>query len=315
MSAHLDTDEIAVVCRDLAPTGDHAELVRAARAATGLDLRLGYVDEGWYRLGGVVDASGKRVAVDIADWAVAETGGDMTALYARHADAGLRFTRFWGHRLYLTAATGPNPLDFVQIEIDQVQEMLCRPLFEGDSIPDTVDELENLPPCPQAVPLAPAAYVYRRATTFSSMPELVAEHTGDLRLKRFVDDWAASSAARSGHFCDKWVLRVVPYRNTDGEHVLEAKPLTAIKVPEPDLQQAREHAVDYHPARDMEQMDRDAGFPMAWYFLQIARHFAHYRCIVDVRDDFAAGRPGVSPLPDRDARILESWVADPYNFH
>ncbi|HSV28003.1 MAG TPA: hypothetical protein VLL76_00550, partial [Candidatus Omnitrophota bacterium] len=116
----IDTDEIAVACRDLAPTPDHGELVRAARAATGLDLKLAYVDDGWFRLGGVVDGSGKRLADEIEDWVVAETGGDMTELFSRYSDANLRFIRFAGRRIYLTAATGPDPLDFVQIEIDRV---------------------------------------------------------------------------------------------------------------------------------------------------------------------------------------------------
>lgn len=316
MSPHaIESDEIAVACRDLVPTADHAELVAAARAATGLDLKLAYVDDGWYRLGGVVDGSGRRLTDDIEDWVATETGGDMLELFGRYADSQLRFTRFSGRRLYLTAATGPAPLDFVQVEIDQVQEMLCRPLFEGETIPDTVEELAILPPWPQATPLAPAAYVYRRATRFAQMPELVCEHTGDPRLKRLADDWAASSAGKAGHFCDHWVLRVVPYQNHDGEHVLEAVPLSSAAIAVPNLVDAREHQVDYHPARVMAAIDHQIGYPMAWFFLQIARHFAPYRCIVDVRDDFAAGKAGVVPLPAADAAILDHWVDDPYNFH
>lgn len=315
MAPKFDTDALAAACSDLAPTPNHASLLKAAREITGLDLKFACVDDDWYRLGGVVDAHGRRVADDLEDWVTAETGGDVTALYTRYADAGLRFTRHAGRRVYLTAALGPDPLDFLQIEVDQVQEKICRPLFEGDSIPDTITELESLPPIPDAVPLTKPAYVFRRVTAFAEMPELTSERKGDPRLGRFAADWAASSAGATGHFCDRWAVRVTPYRNSDGDHVLEGKPVTALNVSLPDLQTARERTVDYHPARSVLAVDREAGFPMAWYFLQVARHFAHYRCIVDVRDDFARGGAGITPLPAADARVVEQWIEDPYNFH
>jgi hypothetical protein len=314
-SSVIDIDGIAVACRDLVPTADHAELVKAASAATGLDFKLAYVDDGWFRMGGVVDGHGRRLSDDIEDWVLGETGGDMVELFNRYADAGLRFTRVTGRRLYLTVATGPAPLDFLQVEIDQVQEMLCRPVFDGDTIPDTVEQLAVLPPWKDATPLGQAHYVYRRVTRFTDMPELVAEHTGDLRLKRFIEEWSASSAGAASHFSEHWVLRVVPYRNSDGEHVLEAVPLSAAAVSVPDLADAREHDVDYNPARVLAAVDRDAGYRMAWYFLQIARHFAPYRVVVDARDGFNACKGGVAALPDKDAAILDRWVAEPYNFH
>ncbi len=315
MALTIDTDRLAAACRELAPTPSHASLLKAARQISDLELKLACVDTDWYRLGGVVDARGHKLADDLEDWVAAEAGGDVAALFTRYGDAGLRFTRHTGRRVYLTAALGPDPLDFVQIEVDEVQEKICRPLFEADSIPDTVTELESLPPIPDAVPLTKPAYVFRRATHVGAMPDLVSEQKGDPRLRRFAAEWAASSAGSSAHFCERWALRVTPYRNSDGEHVLEGKPVTSLKVDLPDLQTAREHAVDYRPARSMLAVDRAAGFPMAWYFLQVARHYAHYRCIVDVRDDFRKDGAGIPSLAVADARVVDRWIDDPYNFH
>lgn len=315
MSVHaIDTDEIAAACRDIVPTADHGELVRAIRDATGLDLKLGFVDDGWYRLGGVVDGSGKRIAADLEDWVAEETGGDMLALFNKYGDAGYRFTRFTGRRVYLTAATGPNPLDFIQIEIDQVQELLCRPLFEGDQIPDTVEDLAALPLMPTRTPMGPQSYVFRRTSDFAAMPELLCEHQGDMRLKRFIGEWSKSSAAHHGHFADRWVLRVAPFRTEDGENVLEARPMTAIKVEFPDLQDAREHAAEYKPTRLVQNVDQQAGFPMAWYFLQVAQHEIHFHCMADLRDEFLAPPPGVAQLGKHDFELLEGWVDSPYTF-
>lgn len=308
---HAATEILAAVCSALEPSPDHGELLVAARSATGLDLKIVHVDEGWFRLGGLTDSSGRRIAADLEDWVMAQTSGDMSALFDKYGDAGYRFTRHAGRRIYLNAQVGAGPLDFVQVEIDEMQEMLCRPLFEDDHIPEYLDELTTLPPWPQAVPLTKATYIYRRATTFAAMPELVSERKGDPRLKRFVREWSDSSAGKHGRFSDHWVLRVVPYKNSDGEHVLEAKPMTSLAIRFPDLQTARESAVDYRPARETHDIDTQAGYPMAWYFLQVARHYAHYRCIVDVRDDLK--REG--GMPEADARIIDQWIDDPYNFH
>ncbi|MGE5548689.1 MAG: hypothetical protein ACM33T_17420 [Solirubrobacterales bacterium] len=308
----IDMDALGATCRRLTPAPGHEKLVAAAREASGLDFRLAHVDAGWFRLGGLMDANGNRIADDLEDWVDAETGGDMTALFERYADAGYRFTRHAGWRIYLTAPTGPGPLDFVQVEVDQVQEMLCRPLFEGDHIPDTVEELAALPAWPEAVPLAPAAYVARRHTAFGAMPELMDDHKGDPRFKRFVSEWSASSAGKDGHFCDHWVLRVVPFRTEDGEHLLEARPVPSYKPAFPDLKDAREHAAHYDPVAMVRQVDAEAGYPMAWYFLQVTNHFIHFHCMADLRDACAASGP--APLPPTDFRLVEGWVDTPYTF-
>lgn len=310
----FDQDALATACAALTPNDDHEHLARVIRQITGLPLKVVLVDDGWFRLGGLVDGQGARVAEDLEGWVAEQSGGDLLALFNSHAEAGYQVTRLTGRRVYLTASVGTGPLDFIQFEVDEVQEVLAGPLFDGEHIPDTLDELmDRLPQGGKA--LGEPRYLFRRVTDFSVMTDLVADHKGDPRIRRFTQEWAASSAQRIGHFCDRFALMVQPYRNEDGEHVLEARPLPNFLVALPDLQESREHQVDYHPARQVQEVDELAGFPMAWYFLQVTQHYAHYRSIADVLADFRAMPAGTLGLPAHDRKLVEGWVSDPYTFH
>lgn len=303
-------------CADLPPSTDHIGLAGMMRSATGLDLDVAFVDGGWFRQAGLVDGLGHRVADDIDEWVIEETGGDMVELFNRYADADYYITRVNGRRVYLTAPTGPRPLDFVQVEVDEVQEVRGCRLFHSDDIPDSVADLLDCDPGRNATPLGSARYLFRRLTDFGVMKDLVSEHRGDPRLRRFAEEWKASSAGKEAPLCRRWALQVRPYRDPDGEHLLEAKPLPSFPVlhPLPNLQEPREHAVDYHPSRLVQDVDRHAGFPMAWYFLQLVRHYAPYRCMVDLERDFRSPPPGIPPLAPEDRQLVELWVDNPYNF-
>jgi hypothetical protein len=100
---------------------------------------------GWYRLGGVVDAN-QRPSSDI--WRpgpsseLAAHDDDMAALCDDYADRGLRATRLTGRTHYFVAATGAGATDFVQIEIEELQEVVCHPLFAAETgLPSGIEEL------------------------------------------------------------------------------------------------------------------------------------------------------------------------------
>lgn len=97
-----------------------------------------------YRLGGVVDAAGTHVADDLEKWAEAELAvrdDDLGALCDDYADSGLTATRLTGRTHYLVASTGPAAVDFIQIEIEELQEMACHALFDADHPPGSIEEL------------------------------------------------------------------------------------------------------------------------------------------------------------------------------
>lgn len=315
--ADVDLAALQRACDMLAPATSPEALAQALAGVAGVPLRVALVDRGWYEPGGLVDGTGRRITNDLESWAMAECGGDLIALAQNYESAGYYVTRFAGRTIYLTATLGPAPLDFLQIEVDEVHEVLAGRLFDGDRIPDVIDDLVN--PSDHrsdATALSPPRRQLRQARAFAGMRhQLTDEHKGDPRFRRFLAEWAASSAGRVGHFCDHWVLLLTPYLDSDGEHLLEARPLATAAVTYPDLARQRTDAVDYHPAISLQRIDAEAGYSMAWYFLQIADHYAPYRCMVDARAEFRAPPQGVRPLAAADAALLDNWVEDPYNFH
>lgn len=307
-------DAIRAACRELVPTRDHAELLRTISKALKAPARLALIDEGWHCGGALIDGEGQRIADDFESWALEQCGGDLTSLYAHFAGADYHVTGIRGRTFYITAPTGLEPLDFLQVEVDEVREVVERRLFEDDIVPDLVADL--MEPSEYARPLSPPRYRLRKVMSFADKAEqLVGEHKGDPRFRRFLDEWMVSSAGRSSRFCDHWVLSIMPYQAADGEHLLEARPIPTAKVVLPDLARLRTGAVEYHPTRSVMALDVQAGYPMAWYFLQVTEHYAPYRCIQDVREDFIEPPPGVARLAPHDMSILDNWVEVPYTFH
>lgn len=90
---------------------------------------------GWYRLGRVVDAQGERVAPNLEAWAAAQLDdrdGDIAALLEDYAGSGLRATHLSGRTHYLVAPAGKDSGDFLQLEIEDLQETLAHPLFDRE---------------------------------------------------------------------------------------------------------------------------------------------------------------------------------------
>ena len=91
---------VANLCTRLSAAAGPAVISRElAQIAPELSFKEVLSRGGWYRLGGVVDAAGDRVAGDLEAWAENELsarGDDMEALVDAYADRGLRATRLTG---------------------------------------------------------------------------------------------------------------------------------------------------------------------------------------------------------------------------
>ena len=119
------------------PRPHHSALLEIAnRIRPGCTFRYALNRGGWYRPGGLIAADGTRIAESLATWAKAELaacGGDMHELVERHADSGLLVTRHTGRTHYFVAAYGPAPADFLQLEVEELQEVLDRKLINADA--------------------------------------------------------------------------------------------------------------------------------------------------------------------------------------
>ena len=148
-----------------------------ARELSGISADLDFRDVltrgGWYRLGGVVDRAGQRIADDLARWGEAElmaVGDDLHTLCEKHAGSGLRATRLVGRTHYLVAASGPQATDFLQVEVEELQEIVSHELFAGEA-PGNLEELADPARAGKTrdgfVPLGAPFYTLRRVTDVS----------------------------------------------------------------------------------------------------------------------------------------------------
>ncbi|HET9701508.1 MAG TPA: hypothetical protein VFP70_11355 [Burkholderiales bacterium] len=270
---------------------------------------------GWYRIGGVVAPSGERVSDNVEDWAAGELearGGDLAALWEDFAGSGLRPTRLAGRTHLLVAPTGEGPEDFLQLEIEELQEVMGGPLFDRPQPPESMDQLVD--PRGQgggAMPLGPPRYALRRVV-----------HVGDLLsrerapraarsgARRFLDDWAASSAQRATLFCNHWALAIREHADRHGQMVLHARPLPALQgepAPLEALEGARRLAL--HDA--LRAFDRRLGYPFAWYFHMLTTKAVPFWVARQVMDD---AREGYACLPERDLAVVHGWLRESYGF-
>jgi len=303
-----DTASVARVCADSQPApGAEGLLAGLGRLWPDLTFKLVLTRGGWYRPGGVVDIEQQRIADNLRQWAEALTAhGGMPSLLDACMKGQLFATRLVGQTHYLTARTGPAAADFVQLEVEELQEVLDRYLSDPDWLPDSLEEIIDPLDYPQLAPepVGAARLVFRRI--FSARTVLEAQQIGPgAGLRRFLQDWDRSSASHSECCCDRWVLALQEATDSDGGAQLSAHPVpagVAQRLPETS-------AAGAGLAKRVQAFDRAAGYPMAWFFHMVASAGVPHAVGIQVAKDHAEG---FDYLPARDLQPLHSWVVAPY---
>jgi len=313
MAVRLAGPEIlARLCGELTVTDGIDTLTQRINARMpGLTFEWVLTRGSWHRLGGVVDAAHRPVSGNILQWAEQESENGMEALLARYAGAGYFATRLSGKTHYFTASWGEAPEAFVQLEIEELQEVIERPLVEREWYPETLEEFLN--PLdytrPEPEPVGSSYWQFRRIIPIDRLlSEAPRENQALASLRRFFRDWAGSSAQDGGPFCHHWVLALREYIDSDGECRLSAKPISTFggrfsPLPEGARLQGAQLANAIHG------YDRRVGYPFAWFFNMVCRHAENYTLAQAVlRDQMGA----YDYLPARDLKVLRQWEARPY---
>jgi hypothetical protein len=300
--------KIAEACQRPLTSTSLADIVERLQVQSpDLGLRYAMTRAGWHRLGGVVDVSHRRIAQHIGEWAEAQSDGDLDVLLAKCASVQGFATRLEGCTHYITAVTGDRAREFIQIEVEQVQEVIERPLWDPDWLPDDLEDFIDPLDFPRLAPEPVGAprLLFRRLLR---VPDFLDANDAGTNLKRFFNDWDRSSAGESACFCDHWVLSVREYRDAYREDHLSAKPvaLASGEVPElPDEVVARGAAL----ANLIHGFDRQAGYHFAWYFHMLTRRQVSYRLAEAVHADQMGA---FDYLPARDLTVLRDWYEAPY---
>lgn len=299
------------VCAEVRPELGIDGLVETVnRLMPDLEFRHVLSRGGWHRLGGVVDSDYERVAGNIAHWVDEESGGDVDELVARYVDAGYFATRLSGRTHFFTAARSDAPQDFVQIEVEELQETLDRPLVDQDWFPDSVEEfLEPIDyPRVEPEPIGAAYYQFRRITSFADLLGSASYSRQISDLRRFFADWSASSAGDHATFCDHWVLSLREYRDREGLPQVTAKPVANFGGEPPALPRA-EGRGGAELANAIHAYDRTLGYPFAWYFMMLGQKAGNFTLADAVLKDQMGA---YDYLPVRDLKVLRDWEQRPY---
>lgn len=268
---------------------------------------------GWYRLGGVVDAQGQRLAASLEPWIAGELaarGGDIAQLLEDYAERPLYATRLVGRTHYLVSTTGDGAGDFLQLEIEDLQEVRAHRLFAdagASTLEDLIDpRLGNAPLQPLALPV----YAFRRLTHVGAYLErMLVQNHEPAPIHRFLDDWQASSAGRASLFCNHWVMAMREHIDRYQQIVFRAQPIATLngEPPEfPDATGLSGVALD----KALAAFDRAAGYPMAWYFHMLTSKAVPHRVAQTVVEDALGG--DFAYLPQRDIDVVRHWLHRPY---
>ena len=272
---------------------------------------------GWYRLGGVIDPGGRHLTDDLAAWAenlLAQHGDDLQALCDAYSDSGLRATRLVGRTHYLVAPTGAGAADFIQIEIEELQEAVSHALFRGGEA-GSLEEIFEPPSdggdTSRGQPVSLPFYSLRRITHVAAFLQRMIEQKPEKQnVHRFCEAWQASSAGNATQFSNHWVLAVREYLDRYRQSILQATPVAALNGLPPKF-------VSTYGAKGLalnealQRFDRQAGYPMAWFFHMLTTKTVPHAVALAVLDDVQGG---FSYLPERDVKVLKDWLRWPYAF-
>lgn len=265
---------------------------------------------GWYRLGGVVDAGGRRLSDNIETWteqALAAADGDFARLAEEFAGTPLYATRLVGQTHYLVASAGDEDDEFLQLEIEDLQEMRGHRLFANELA--TLEELVD----PRGGGSAPQAlglpcYVFRRIQHVGAfLKRMLAQKPEPAAIHRMLADWSGSSAATSA-FHNHWVIATREHLDRYQQPVFRAQPIATLAGEPPEFAAAPGTAeLKLHAA--LNRFDRAAGYPMAWYFHMLTSKAVPHWVAQSVVEDALAG---FAYLPQRDVDIVRGWLHRPY---
>lgn len=310
---NIDLVTLESVCIEATPEAGNASLLHDLHnLLPDLTFDPVLMRSGWYRIGGVVDANGKRITDKLTAWVEEEAAGDALSLYNKYAHESFIATRLNGKTHYLVAQTGSRPQDFIQLEVEEVHEVLDRPLFEEDALPELVEEI--IDPLEyvkiESKVISPSRYLFRRIIPIADyLDKLIdKEEIHKPPVIRFIADWEKSSAGESTVFSKHWVLNFREYTDGYGEPKFHAKPITTYVGEIPfiggeDLPRGAELANLIH------DFDRKIGYPMAWYFFMLSHKQISHQIADSIHKDLMGA---YAYLPAKDVKVLQNWYDNSY---
>jgi hypothetical protein len=267
---------------------------------------------GWYRLGGVLDDKGNRISDNLEKWVedeLDERDGDFAQFVDDFADQTLYATRLVGQTHYLVAAADEKTDGFLQLEIEDLQEMRVHQLFAND--PGTIEELvDPRGGADHPQPIGLPHYTFRRIQHIGAfLRRMLAQKPDPAPIHRMLEDWGKSSASNTSAYYNHWVIATREHLDRYHQAVFRAQPIPTLSGEAPEFDAATDcSGLKLNEA--LTHFDREAGYPMAWYFHMLTTKAVPHWVAQSVVEDALAG---FAYLPQRDVDVVRSWLHRPYS--
>lgn len=304
---------IVETCTKVPVSGGPGALVKAlSLALPDWKFRHALSRGGWYRLGGVVAVNGQRLSDNLENWAgnaLGQHDGDFGLLLDAFADRQLYATRLVGQTHYLVAAAGDATDAFLQLEIEDLQEMRVHQLFAND--PGTLEELvDPRGGADKPLPLGLPFYSFRRIQHIGAfLRRMLAQKPEPSPIHRMLTDWTSSSAGHTSDYCNHWVIATREHLDRYHQPIFRAQPIATQGGDAPECE-ATAGTSGLKLQAVLAHFDRQAGYPMAWYFHMLAtKAVPHWVAEAVVEDSLA----GFAYLPERDVDVVRGWLHRPYS--
>lgn len=310
----LASSVVGAAVRAPVSAGPGALLKELGKAVPDWSFRHVFCRGGWYRLGGVVATDGSRIAENLETWAedaLDERDGDFGALADDFADQTLYATRLEGRTHYLVAPEGEGAADFLQLEVEDLQEVRGHRLFAGDPPPSSLEELVDPRSGRESpVPLDMPRYQFKRLLHIGSvLQRMLAQRPEPAPIHRMIEDWEKSSAGATSPFHNHWVIAVREHLDRYQQSIFSAQPIPTFTGELPEFGAAAgTSGLKLHDA--LTAFDRAVGYPFAWYFHMITGKTVPHWVAQTVVED-ALG--GFAYLPQRDVDVVRGWLHRPYS--
>ena len=162
-------------------------------------FRHSFARGGWYRLGGIVDEAGNRLSDNLESWVEQELdvrSGDIHLLADDYADRRLYATRLVGQTHYLVASEGDKHDGFLQLEIEDLQEVRAHQLLVNN--PMTIEELVDPRGGKETpVPIGLPFYTFRRLQHIGAfLDRMLAQNPDPAPIHRMIESRIAEFNTR-----------------------------------------------------------------------------------------------------------------------
>jgi len=153
-------------------------------------------------------------------------------------------------------------------------------------------------------------YAFRRLQHIGAfLKRMLGQKPEPAAVHRMLEDWTTSSANSTSTFYNHWVIATREHLDRYHQTVFRAQPISTRAGEAPEFTATKgTNGLELYAA--LGHFDREAGYPLAWYFHMLTTKAVPHWVAQTVVEDALAG---FAYLPQRDVDVVRRWLHRPYS--